>query len=291
MSSVSPPRRRVAPPKRVVPEPSLPWLLISNIRAIILSSIETLGRVVMLAIEAVLCVITDLLARRYQWRETGAQAWYLITVTAIPAVLMAIPFGVVVSVQVGNLINQLGASSLLGAAGGVGVIQQGAPMATGLLLGGAGTATIAADLGARTIREEIDALRTMGISPVQRLVGPRVVAMLIVAPLLNILIIFVGVLAGYAVAIGPQGVAPGSYWGTFGAFASMTDVAISLVKALIFGFIVVIVGCHRGLEAKGGPRGVADGVNASVVLSVVAIAVVNVGITQLVTMFYPIKVA
>ncbi len=204
---------------------------------------------------------------------------------------MAIPFGVVVSVQVGNLIHQLGADSMLGAAGGLGIIQQGAPMATGLLLGGAGTATIAADLGARTIRDEIDALRTMGISPVHRLVIPRMVAMLFVAPLLNVLIIFVGVLAGYAVATGIQGVTPGSYWATFGAFASFTDLVISLGKAMAFGFLVVIVGCQRGLEVRGGPRGVADGVNASVVLSVVAIAIVNVGITQVVTMFHPMRVA
>ncbi|MGX1777439.1 MlaE family ABC transporter permease [Nocardia brasiliensis] len=266
-------------------------VLRGNIFRTVGASVETLGRLVALAIEAVRGAVGDLIRGHFQWRETVQQAWYLITVTALPAVLMAVPFGVVVSVQVGNLIHQLGADSLLGAAGGLGVIQQGAPLATGLLLGGAGTATIAADLGARTIREEIDALRTMGISPVHRLVIPRLVAMLFVAPLLNILIIFVGVLAGYAVATGAQGVTPGSYWATFGAFSTLTDVAISIGKALVFGFLVVVIGCQRGLEAKGGPRGVADGVNASVVLSVVAIAVVNVGMTQLLSMFYPTKVA
>ncbi|AYF77957.1 ABC transporter permease [Nocardia yunnanensis] len=270
---------------------SLPIVLRRNISDTVLASVETLGRLVALAFEAVRGAITDLLSGKFQWRETLQQSWYLITVTAIPAVLMAVPFGVVVSVQVGNLIHQLGADSLFGAAGGLGVIQQGAPLATGLLLGGAGTATIAADLGARTIREEIDALRTMGISPVHRLVIPRLVAMLFVAPLLNILIIFVGVLAGYAVATGVQEVTPGSYWATFGAFSTLTDVVISIGKAVVFGFLVVVIGCQRGLEARGGPRGVADGVNASVVLSVVAIAVVNVGMTQLLSMFYPTKVA
>lgn len=270
---------------------SLTVVLRKNASRTTLSALETFGRLVALAIESVQGAVADVVSRRFQWRETTNQAWYLITVTAIPGVLMAVPFGVVVSIQIGNLINQLGADSLLGAAGGLGVIQQGAPLATGLLLGGAGTATIAADLGARAIREEIDALRTMGISPVHRLVIPRMVAMLFVAPLLNVLIIFVGVLSGYLVATAAQGVTPGSYWATFGAFATLTDVAISMVKAVIFGFLVVIIGCHRGLEAKGSPRGVADGVNASVVLSVVAIALVNVGITQLVSMFYPTKVA
>ncbi|MEV6558219.1 ABC transporter permease [Nocardia sp. NPDC051756] len=257
----------------------------------VLSSLRTFGRVVAMAIESIVGVVADVVAGRFQWHEMLRQAWYLVTVTAIPAVLMAVPFGVVVSVQVGNLIHQVGADSLLGAAGGLGVIQQGAPMATGLLLGGAGTATIAADLGARRIREEIDALDTMGINPLHRLVIPRMAAMLLVAPLLNVLIIFAGVLSGYAVATGVQGVTPGSYWATFGSFANVTDVWISMAKSALFGFIVVIVACQRGLEAKGGPRGVADGVNAAVVLSILAIAVVNVAITQLVTMFLPTRIA
>ncbi|MEV6275227.1 ABC transporter permease [Nocardia sp. NPDC051832] len=262
-----------------------------NFTDVAVASVRTFGRTVELAVEALRGGFGDIVARRFPWREMLHQAWYLITVTALPAILMAVPFGVVVSVQVGNLIHQLGADSLIGAAGGLGVIQQGAPIATGLLLGGAGASAIASDLGARTVREEIDALRVMGINPVQRLVIPRVAAMVLVAPLLNVLIIFVGIVAGYFVAIGAQNVTPGSYWATFGAFTVLTDVWISLAKAVLFGFLVVIVACQRGLEARGGPRGVADGVNAAVVLSVASIIVVNLLITQVVTMFFPMRVA
>lgn len=262
-----------------------------NVATVALTGLRTFGRTVELAVEALRGIVTDLLARKFQWREMLGQAWYLITVTTIPAILMAVPFGVVVSVQVGNLIHQLGADSLIGAAGGLGVIQQGAPIATGLLLGGAGASAIASDLGARTVREEIDALRVMGIDPVHRLVIPRVVAMVLVAPLLNILVIFVGIVAGYFVAIGAQHVTPGSYWATFGAFTMLTDVWISLAKAVLFGFVVVIVACQRGMEARGGPRGVADGVNAAVVLSVASIIVINLVLTQIVTMFLPLRVA
>ncbi|TQM25355.1 phospholipid/cholesterol/gamma-HCH transport system permease protein [Nocardia bhagyanarayanae] len=257
----------------------------------VVSSLRTFGRAVGMAQESVVGAVGDLARRELQWREAILQAWRLITVTTVPAILMAIPFGVIVSIQVGNLIHTLGADSLLGATGGLGVIKQGAPMATGFLLGGAGAAAIAADLGARTIREEIDALHTMGISPVHRLVIPRLVAMVVVAPLLNVLIIFVGVLAGYAVAIGGQGVTPGSYWATFGSFTTTADVWMSLVKALIFGFLVVIIACQRGLEAKGGPRGVADAVNAAVVLSVVSIVCVNLLLTQVTAMFLPTRLA
>lgn len=262
-----------------------------NFSDTVVSSLRTFGRAFGVAQESVLGAVGDIARGQFQWREAVLQAWRLITVTTVPAILMAIPFGVIVSIQVGNLIHTLGADSLLGATGGLGVIKQGAPMATGFLLGGAGAAAIAADLGARTIREEIDALNTMGISPIHRLVIPRMAAMLVVAPLLNILIIFVGILAGYAVAIGGQGVTPGSYWATFGSFTTTADVWVSLVKALIFGFLVVVIACQRGLEAKGGPRGVADAVNAAVVLSVVSITVVNLVLTQVTAMFLPTRLA
>ncbi len=273
------------------PRTSAWQVLRTNFSATVLSSVATFGRALRLGADATKVGAADLVRGRLQWRETLGQAWFLITVTAVPGVLMAVPFGVIVSAQVGNIVSQLGASSLIGAAGGLGVIKQGAPLATGLLLGGAGAAAIASDLGARTIREEVDAMRVMGIDPVQRLVVPRIAAMLLVAPLLNILIIVVGIAAGYLVAIAALGVTPGSYWESFGAFTTVVDVWVSIGKSLIFGFIVVVIGCQRGLEAKGGPRGVADGVNAAVILSVVSIAVVNVVITQFVTMFFPTKLA
>lgn len=262
-----------------------------NFSETVLSSVATLGRALRMGAGAVYLGATDAVRGRFQIHETLAQAWFLIRVTAVPSILMAIPFGVIVSAQVGNIVSELGADSMIGAAGGLGVIKQGAPMATAMLLGGAGAAAIAADLGARTIREEVDALRVMGIDPVQRLVVPRIAAMMLVAPLLNILIIFVGISSGFVVAVSALNVTPGSYWQSFGSFTTSIDVWVSLVKALIFGFLVVVIACQRGLEAKGGPRGVADGVNAAVVMSIAAAVVLNTVITQVVTMFFPVRMA
>ncbi|PKV82012.1 MlaE family ABC transporter permease [Nocardia fluminea] len=266
-------------------------VLRANVSDTVLSGLATLGRSLRLGAEATGAGTSDMARMRFHWREAMRQAWFLITVTAIPGVLMAIPFGVIVSAQVGNIVRQIGADSLIGAAGGLGVIKQGAPLATGLLLGGAGAAAIAADLGARTIREEVDAMRVMGIDPVRRLVAPRMVAMVAVAPLINILILVTGVTAGYVMAVMALGVTPGSYWESFGAFTTPFDVWVSLIKSMIFGLLVVVIACQRGLEAKGGPRGVADGVNAAVILSVVSIAVANTAITQVITMFFPTRMA
>lgn len=253
------------------------------------SSLATFGHTLRFGATALAVAGTDTRRLHLQWRETLAQSWFLLKVTLIPGVLMAIPFGIIVSAQVGNIVNQLGANALVGAAGGLGVIKQGAPLATGLLLAGAGAAAIAADLGARKVREEVDAMQVMGIDPVSRLVVPRMLAMLIVAPILNVAIMVIGMTAGYLVAVRELDVTPGSYWDSFGTFATASDVWVSLVKALIFGMIVVVIACQRGLSAQGGPGGVAAAVNAAVILSVVAIAVVNVAITQVVAILFPTR--
>lgn len=255
----------------------------------VLGGLRVFGQTLELGAAAFLHLFRDIVALRHPWRDTVDQAWFVVTVTVVPAVLVSIPFGVIVSVQVGSLTNQIGATSIAGAAGGLGVIRQGAPIVSALLLGGAAGAAIAADLGARTIRDEIDALRTMGIDPVRRLVVPRLAAILIVAPFLCILVIFMGLASGYAINVAFQAGTPGSYISSFASFASVGDLVVALVKTQIFGVIVVIIVCHRGLGATHGPRGVANAVNAAVVLGVVAAFTVNVVITQLVAMFMPQK--
>ena len=82
---------------------------------------------------------------------------------------------------------------------------------------------------------------------------------------------------------------PGSYWQSFGSFSSVRDIFLALFKAVVFGFIIAVVGCQRGLEARGGPRGVADGVNATVVVSTVGIIGVNLVLTLVYTVFFPIQ--
>ncbi len=254
------------------------------------SSLQTLGRFFDLTAQAFAYLFTDLIRLRHPWRDTVNQAWFIISVTAIPALLVSIPFGVIVAVQVGNFIQQVGASSVSGAAGGLGVIRQGAPVVAALLLGGAAGSAVATDLGARTIREEVDALRVMGIDPVQRLVTPRLAAIVIVAPVLCSFIIFMGLAAGYAINVGFQSGTPGSYIASFASFASVSDVGVAVLKTWLFGVVVILVACQRGLEAKGGARGVADAVNASVVIGVVAVFVLNLVITQGLSMSMPLRV-
>ncbi|WP_433598271.1 ABC transporter permease [Nocardia sp. CA-135953] len=254
-------------------------------------SLATIGRSAELTADVVRYVVVDGVRFRLPLYEILDQTWNLLKVTALPALLMAIPIGAEVAVEVGGIMNQVGANSLAGAASGLGVVGQGAPMAAGMLMSGAAASAIASDLGARSIREEIDAMRVMGVDPVERLVMPRFLAMIAIAPVLCAVIIAAGVSAGLVISTRVSHVVPGSFWQTFGAFATPTDVVFAVVKALLFAAIVVLIASLRGLEAKGGPKGVADAVNASVVLSVFCIFMTNLLVSQLQQMFFPTHLA
>ncbi len=251
----------------------------------------TIGRGAALAVAVLRYSVLDTITLRLPVGEFLVQAWSLLTVTAIPAVLMAIPFGAMVSVVSSGLVNQVGASSLLGAASGAGVVRQGAPITAGLLMGGAAASAIASDFGARAIREELDALRVMGINPIRRLVVPRFLALVAIAPILIIVILVSGTTASYVLAVTLSDVTPGSFWQSFGLFAQKTDVWFAMAKTVVFAAIVAIVSSLRGMEATRGPRGVADAVSSSVVLNVMCIVIANLAITQFEVMFFPTEVA
>lgn len=254
-------------------------------------SVATIGRAIVLFADVLRYSVTDTVAMRLPVRELLTQAWTLLTVTAIPALLMAVPFGAMAAVVTSGLVNQVGASSLVGAAGAIAVVRQGAPITAGLLMGGAAAAAIASDFGARAVREELDAMRVMGVDPVRRLVVPRFLGLLLLSPILCVYIIFTGTAATFVLAVTVSDVTPGSFWMSFGTFAKMVDVWFAIAKVAVFAAIVGIVSSLRGMEAKGGPRGVADAVNSSVVINVICIMLANLVITQLQTMFYPTAIA
>ncbi len=254
-------------------------------------SASTTGRGVQLFASVLRYAMTDTISLRLPVGELLTQAWTLLKVTATPALLMAIPFGAMVTVVTSGLVNQVGGTSILGAASGVGVVRQGAPITAGLLMGGAAASAIASDFGARAVREELDAMRVMGVDPVRRLVVPRFLALLLLAPILCILIVASGTGAAFILAVSVSDMAPGSFWQSFGSFAQVADIWFAIGKAVTFAAIVAIVSALRGMEATGGPRGVADAVNSSVVLNVVGIVFANLAITQIQTMFFPMEVA
>jgi phospholipid/cholesterol/gamma-HCH transport system permease protein len=243
------------------------------------------GRLFAFALE----VFRAMFQRPFQWRELSDQAWFVTRVSLLPAMAITIPFGAVLSLQIGSLFNQLGATSFTGAAAVTGIVQQAAPVATVVIVAGAAGTAVAADLGSRKIREELDALEVLGISPLQRLVVPRVLAMAGVAVLLNGVATAVGTAGAYGFNVLVQGGSPGAYVHAFTALAQLPDLWVGELKAFVFGLLAGIVAGYQGINAKGGPQGVGDGVNQSVVVSFVLLFVANLLITAVYFQIVPPK--
>ncbi|KQY30789.1 ABC transporter permease [Nocardia salmonicida] len=253
-------------------------------------SLETFGRQITMGIEAITELFVAIFRRRFPFDEFVRQSAFMASVAAAPTLLVAIPIAVIVSIQVGAVAGQVGATSFIGAANGLGIIQQGAPLVTALMIAGAVGSAICADLGSRTIREEIDAMKVMGVDPLRRLVAPRLGSAMLVSFLLCGFVVFVGFLTGYMFNIFAQGGTPGSYMSTFASFAVTRDLAVALLKSVLFGLIASIIACDCGLNARGGPGGVANAVNSAVVSSTVMLLGVNVAITQIYAAVFPPQV-
>ena len=234
-------------------------------------------------------VVRALPRRPFQTKEFVNQAWFIASVTILPTALVSIPFGAVIALELGTLTQQIGAQSFTGAASVLAILREASPIVTALLIAGAGGSAICADLGSRKIREEIDALEVLGVSPIQRLVVPRVLATMLVSVLLNGLVSVVGTVGGYVFNVVLQGGTPGAYLASFTAVAQLPDLWAGEIKALIFGLIAAVVASYKGLTAGGGPKGVGDAVNQSVVITFMLLFVTNFVLTAVYFQLVPSK--
>ncbi|REE98102.1 MlaE family ABC transporter permease [Thermomonospora umbrina] len=227
--------------------------------------------------------------RPVQWREFIEQSWFIVSVTAIPTMLVAIPFGAILSLQVGGLIRQLGAQSFTGATAVVAIVREASPLVTALLIAGAAGSAMCADIGSRKIREEIDAMEVLGINPLHRLVVPRMLACAFIGLFLNGLVSVVGLMGGYLFNVVLQDGTPGAYLASFNAMAQLPDLLQAEVKAFVFGLTAGLVAAYKGLNAKGGPKGVGDAVNQTVVITFMLLFLENFLISALYFQLVPQK--
>lgn len=222
---------------------------------------------------------------RFPVEELVLQTWYTIRVCSLPALAVSVPFGIVLALQVGVLAQQVGAVSFTGAGNTLAVIRQAAPMITALMLSGVAGSAICADLGARNIREELDALEVMGISTIERLVMPRALATVIVSCLLNGVVMFFSIITTLLVSVAIMDLPPGTYLASVATLASMADLWLSLAKAAVFGVICCVVAAHKGMTVKDGPAGVGDAVTNAVVVNFVLLFAANFVISQIAATF------
>lgn len=212
----------------------------------------------------------------FAWREFLTQSWFVARVSLLPTLMLSIPFTVLLVFTFNILLIEFGAGDYSGTGAAYGTVTQLGPVVTVLVIAGAGATAMCADLGARTIREELDAQRVMGIDPIQALVVPRVLAATCVAVLLSSVVILVGIAGGFLFSVFVQDVTPGAFAGGMTIITGLADVVTALVKAGLFGLAAGLIACYKGISVKGGPAGVGNAVNETVVFTFVALFAINI---------------
>jgi phospholipid/cholesterol/gamma-HCH transport system permease protein len=204
-----------------------------------------------------------------------------------PLLISTIAFGYgAPGLQAGNFLVLFGAIDRLGGFFVLATIREFAPFVTAIILAGVAGTAITADLGARKIREELDALQVLGVDPVKNLVVPRFLSLMVVTGLFNIYALLFGIFGGVLATLTFK--APlGPFFATLLTNASTTDLWGSVVKTTLFGAIIAIVCCYKGMTASGGAEGVGRAVNQAVVISFLGIFSFNYVFTQTLLATHP----
>ncbi|WP_407664619.1 MlaE family ABC transporter permease [Mycolicibacterium anyangense] len=214
--------------------------------------------------------------RPFAFREFVLQTWFVARVSLLPTTLLAIPFTTLVVFMLNILLGEVGARDGSGAAAAIASVNQIGPIVTVVVVAGAAATAMCADLGSRTIREELDAMRVLGIDPIQRLVVPRVLAGTLVAVMLNAVVTMVGLVGSFLFSVFVQHVTPGAFAASLTILVGLPDVIVAMVKALMFGLAASLVACYKGISVGGGAQGVGNAVNETVVYTFMALFVINV---------------
>jgi phospholipid/cholesterol/gamma-HCH transport system permease protein len=215
----------------------------------------------------------------FAWREYLSQCWFVARVSTLPGVLMTIPWAVISGFLFNVLLADIGAADFSGTGCAVFTVDQSAPIVTVLVVAGAGATAMCADLGARTIREELDALRVMGINPIQALAVPRVLAATTVSLALSSLVTAAGLIGAFFCSVFLMHVSAGAWVTGLTTLTHTIDVIISMIKATLFGLMAGLIACYKGMSVGGGPAGVGRAVNETVVFAFIVLFVINIIVT------------
>jgi phospholipid/cholesterol/gamma-HCH transport system permease protein len=248
-----------------------------------LSLLHYLGELALLFAET----IRALFVAPIRWRlfvrqlvEVGFRSQLVVVVTGAFT-------GAVFAAQTYFQFSRLGMESAVGAVVAVSMFRELGPVLTGLMVAGRVGAAIAAEIGTMKVTEQIDALRALGVHPVDYLVVPRFLALLISMPLLVAECVGLGILASYFVGTKVLDISEAYYVHTMLNFTSLRDVQMALSKGLVFGVLIVFISCHQGLNAKEGAVGVGRAPTEAVVIGSLAILIVNFFLSFALNIFFP----
>ena len=234
-------------------------------------------------------VLGQLVSPGLSWRtEFVRQFTFALTVTLGPASIVAFVIGFSgIGIQGGSLASAFGAIDRISGVAPVAFLRELGPVLTTAIVAGTLGSTITAELGARKIREELLALEVLGINPVRNLVLPRVLALALMMPILNLLTFWAGVAGVFTAVTVLYGATPAAFFENLLLLTNWIDLWSSVVKVVLFGTLIGIIAAYKGLAVGGGTEGVGRAVNESVVTSLVVIFTVSVVYTALFQALYP----
>jgi phospholipid/cholesterol/gamma-HCH transport system permease protein len=205
-----------------------------------------------------------------------------IGVGSLPIVLLSGFFiGAVMVLQTGAQFQRFGEVSLTGDIVSLALVRELGPTITGLLVAGRCASGIASELGSMLVTEQVDAMRAMGTGPSRKLISPRVLATLIIMPLLVAISVFVGLLGGMLASVFSLRLSATTFWHRAIAILEFSDIMQGFTKSLVFAFILATVGCYQGLNVRGGTQGVGRATTQAVVVSSVLIIISDTFMTKL----------
>jgi phospholipid/cholesterol/gamma-HCH transport system permease protein len=215
------------------------------------------------------------------WGDVRELMFETLTLGWMPIVLSTVAFGFgAPGLQGGNIFLLFGIPERLGAFFLLASVREFAPFINAMVIAGVMGTAITADLGARRIRDEFDAMEVLGVNPVSSIIVPRVIALTIMTALTDIVALCFGIGGGWFATLELQA-NTSAYFASFWNNATTTDMWASAVKSALFGLIIGVVCCYKGYRASGGPIGVGRAVNQAVVISFAGIFVVNFVFTNM----------
>jgi len=197
------------------------------------------------------------------------------------ALTAAVFTGMVFALQSAVNMARFGAENYVGPLTALAILRELGPVLTAILVGGKVASGITAELGSMKVTEQIDALRTLGVNYVKRLIVPRILAALVVFPLLTVLADALGVLGGLAVMVLERGADPYAYWNTTTYWVVPKDFLMGIGKSVFFGIIVTLIGCYNGLSTEGGTEGLGRATTATVVHVTMGVIISDFFLTKL----------
>lgn len=243
----------------------------------VVTFVEDLGVVAMLSARTV----RALFARPLEWRATVYQMEVIGVASVGIASVTAIFIGMVMALQFAYGLQKFGGLEYVGRVIALSFVGELAPTLTAVIVGGRVGAGMAAEVGSMSVTEQIDAIRALGADPVKKLVMPRVLASVIVMPVLSFFALVLGFVGGMIVISLQFGLPAAFFFRSALESVTMKDLAAGMGKTPFFGFIIAIVGCHFGMKTRGGTEGVGRSTTATVVAVSISILIVDFFLTKL----------